>query len=265
MMIQTFCKDDLNALPGLQPEGWANSIATAFNYYLENPFCFPFKYVIDGKIAGTGCGINYGKSSWLAHIIVHKDYRRQGIAFKIVEHIKNLLLDQGVETISLIATQMGEPVYKKAGFIGCCDYNFYSGDCSRDFEISPNIVPYNKEYNKELLNFDAGHSGENRSPILNNLEKTSLYISNNTIMGYYIPDLGQGHIIAENREAGIELMKLRLKEHNEFVLPSSNCSGISFLEEIGLSKNITAKRMYLGNSLNVKPENIYNRIAGNKG
>lgn len=264
-MIQPFNSDDLSALPKLQPEGWTNSITPAFNYYLESPFCFPFKYVVDGNVAGTGCGINYGETAWLAHIIVNKNYRRRGIALKIVNHIKNYLFNMSVKTISLIATEMGEPVYIKAGFTDCCEYNFYSGECSLDFEVSKNIVPYNKRYIRELLAFDSKHTGENRNIILNNLDITSLYIKNNSIEGYYIPNLGQGHIIAENNEAGIELMKLRLKDCKEFVLPSTNKAGTSFLEEIGLSKTVSAKRMFIGKPLNVKPENIYNRIAGNKG
>lgn len=262
-MIKPFCKEDLSSLPALQPDGWANNISHAFDYYLENPFCFPFKYVVDGNIAGTGCGINYGKTAWIAHIIVHKDYRRQGIGLKIVEHANKLLLHHGVETISLIATLMGEPVYRKAGFNICCEYSFYNGDNSTDFKISENIVPYNKKHYNELLEFDKKHTGENRNLILQDLHNTSLYIINNTIEGYYIPDLGQGHIIADNSTAGIELMKLRLRDNKDFVLPSDNDSGINFLEELGFSKSTTAKRMYYGKALNLNPQCIYNRIAGN--
>jgi len=49
------------------------------------------------------------------------------------------------------------------------------------------------------------------------LEKSYVYQKNGNLMGFYLPELGDGLIIADNEEAGIELMRLRYSIINKGV------------------------------------------------
>lgn len=88
---------------------------------------------------------------------------------------------------------------------------------------------------------------------------------NGKISGYYLPELGEGLIVADNREAGIELMKLKYSISNKGTLPVENREGIAFLKENGFVETRRAKRMILGKEFLWHPDKIYNRIAGNLG
>jgi len=71
--------------------------------------------------------------------------------------------------------------------------------------------------------------------------------------------------MAQDREAGIELMKLRLKYQDRFVLPEDNKVAVRFLLENGFSVVDQATRMVYGEGLNWSPFKLFNRIAGNLG
>lgn len=57
-----------------------------------------------------------GKRAHLMNVYVNKNYRRQGIAQKMIESLIEEAKFRGVTEISLDATQAGRPVYKKLGF-----------------------------------------------------------------------------------------------------------------------------------------------------
>ncbi len=66
-----------------------------------------------------------GNTAWLAHIIVDPEYRKRGIGSLIVCQLLDFLKNSGCETVSLIATELGYSVYKKAGFVEQTEYAFF--------------------------------------------------------------------------------------------------------------------------------------------
>lgn len=115
MRVQPLNHNDLNSLPGLQPDGWQD-ITPSFEFYTRSSFCFPLKIISDDKIVGIGTTIIHHDVAWLAHIIVQKDYRKKGIGQLITERLVDSLKPMNCETIYLLATDLGAPVYEKAGF-----------------------------------------------------------------------------------------------------------------------------------------------------
>ena len=69
--------------------------------------------------------IIFQKSSWLAHIIVDPDYRSRGIGYRIVEQLLLQVSKHSPETCLLAATDIGKPVYLKAGFRDVGEYTFF--------------------------------------------------------------------------------------------------------------------------------------------
>lgn len=57
-----------------------------------------------------------GKRAHLMNVYTHPDYRKKGIASKMVEFLIEEAKKYGASEISLDASDMGRPVYKKLGF-----------------------------------------------------------------------------------------------------------------------------------------------------
>jgi N-acetylglutamate synthase-like GNAT family acetyltransferase len=259
--------DDLEMIGDLQPDGWPD-IKEAFKCYIAYEFCNPIKVIIDNTIVGVGTSIMFENTGWLAHIIVHRDFRNKGIGSDIVECLLNDLSNKSVSTVLLIATDLGEPIYKKAGFRLISDYIYLKRkDRWKEKSVSKKIVPYRKEYYSELIKLDKRISGENRESLIKkHIDHSIIYLDNNKLTGFYIPNLGEGLIFANNSVAGIELMKIKYSKVDRAVIPSENKEGIDFLTKNGfILSELKGKRMILGKDIPWKPECIFSRTGGNYG
>ena len=266
MKIEPLITKDLNHLALLQPDGWPD-IKPGLQFYLSNSFCHVIKIGSQTRIMGIGAGIVFGRTAWLAHIIVDKEFRGRGLAHKIVAYLLEKLRAFRCESISLIATDMGYPIYERSGFQKQTDYVFLKRETPLSLCDEPeNITAFSGHHHKEVLELDHAISGEDRSRILTGKLGTAfLYRENSNTIGIYLPDLGEGMIIASNTRAGIELMKKKYATVDKAVLPVENKAGIQFLMENGFTETLRAARMIWGKPFSWQPENIYSRIAGKLG
>jgi len=256
---------DLVAVVHLQPEGWPDILAS-IQYYCASDFCFPFKAILNGTLAGIGTAIVHGRTAWLAHIIVHKEYRNSGIGTTLTRSLIDFIRGTPCQTILLIATALGEPVYKKAGFEMETEYLFFESGTFLQQEPVNEITRFKKKYKNALLELDHSVSGEDRKKLLeNHLINAFLFVENNSLKGFYIPTLGDGLIISDTQEAGLELMKVRFTLHQKFCFPLPNQHGINFLISQGFIEYRRASRMILGKRFPWNATKIYNRIGGNLG
>jgi GNAT superfamily N-acetyltransferase len=258
---------DMNEIRKLQPEGW-NDIVPEFEYYVRKEFCFPQKAILDNRIVGVGTLIVFGDTAWLAHIIVDKDHRGRGIGFQITEKLMFEGKSRSLKSLLLIATESGFPVYKKAGFRSISEYQFFLREKPwNDLQVSQKIQAADHELESEIYALDEKISGQDRRSLLkDHLHKTFVYLQDNSLLGVYIPDLGEGLIIASTEEAGSELMKMKYSKADKAVLPGENHAGINFLKQHGFALSDTrGTRMILGQELEWKPKQIFSRIGGNYG
>ena len=84
--------------------------------------------VFDGdRFAGAG-GISYyqvmptfhnpgGNKAYIMNMYTRPEYRRQGIARRMLDILISDAKSRGIRFITLEATQMGKPLYEKAGFV----------------------------------------------------------------------------------------------------------------------------------------------------
>lgn len=257
---------DLNAIADLQPDDW-NDIIPSISYYIRSGFCYPVKVTIGEKIVGIGALIVLGDTSWLAHIIVQPEYRNRGIGLKIVEYLLEYPNARSSHSFLLIATKLGEPIYKKTGFRTVTEYVFFDRKQEWSHQpVSQKIISFSELHRAQLIELDKRITGENRQRILNeHLPKSKVYANGNKILGYFLPDFFNGLIVADTAEAGIELMKLKYAAIDNAVLPVENISGIHFLKQNGFIESSRAFRMILGEDLKWQPAKIYSRIGGNLG
>ena len=257
--------NEIASLSSLQPEGW-NDIVPHFYFYSKSVFCYPVKVTMNNEIVGIGTTIVHNDVAWLAHIIVHPYYRRRGIGKQITQTLVGIAKAKNCSTIYLVATDYGEPVYKKVGFIIETEYLVYKNVAKKDWIISGNIQPYKEKYMEQLVALDRYTSGENRMAHLEeHLIKGMVYYTGDITEGYFLPTLGEGLIIANTEIAGIELLKLHLKHNDRVGIPKENNVAQKFLEKTGFEEVKVIKRMRLGNERKIQLANIYNRSGGKIG
>ena len=265
MEIKPIDINDISKLPPLQPEGWYD-IVPLFEFYMKSSFCFPIKAIVKNEIAGVGSVIVHDDVAWFAHIIVRSDYRCRGIGLQIVQTLIEIANENNCSTKYLIATDLGEPVYKKVGFVVETEYLVHKNVVKKEYAISDIIYPYEEEYKECIMVLDRDVSGESRMMHLEeHLANCKVYKQNDEVEGYYIQTLGEGLIIANSEIAGIELLKLHLKQSERVVIPKNNHAAQKFMEETEFGEMNVIKRMRLGEERKVQFAKIYNRIGGNVG
>lgn len=266
MDIQTLEHSDINLIADILPQGWEVALPI-IDFYTTSDFCFPIKITVDKKIVGIGAAIINNDTAWLAHIIVHPDNRNQGIGKLITQSLVDSLKTKSCDTIYLIATELGEPVYKKIGFETETEYLIFKDIKTTETFTNPeNIVVFTNDFQEQISNLDRQVSGENRMfQLEKHLSSGFVYLQDNDVKGFYLPTFREGLIIATTNSAGQELMKLRLTTKENAAFPIDNVGASEFMHQNNFKASMTQKRMRLGKKRNWQPTNIYNRIGGNLG
>ena len=218
-------------------------------------------------MVGIGTTILHNDVAWLAHIIVHDNYRNQGIGKLITENLIDIAHANNCATIYLLATEMGEPVYRKLGFESETEYILYKGEKTAGLiRPSEKILSYKIDFLEEISTIDQQVSGEDRMFHLEpHLSSGFVYLDGKKVQGYYLPTFGDGLIIALTPTAGQELMKLRLTSKDNAAFPVDNEHATEIIKKTNFKEFRIQKRMRLGKKRDWQPIHIYNRIGGNLG
>ena len=262
--IKRLNKNDLMRIQHLQPEGW-NDIIYYFSFFTQVNYCYSVCIEKNNEVIAVGNAILNKGTGWLSHIIVDKNFRRQGFGYHITRHLVEVLLKKQYKTILLIASAEGEPLYKKLGFkIDCC-YLCYQGK-KLNYESSKGIIrAKNKKHLNSIAELDQMSVNEDRSKfILSFIKEKFIYIDEfKEVKGYFMPIFAEGLIIAENYKTGIELLNYKhsLRECRSIV-PEANKNAINYFEQNEFIQYNQVSRMYYGNKLDWHPENVYSRVGG---
>jgi len=121
------------------PVGDYGKIAGAIREYFEKSLAdgsFEAWISLDGEKAAAASGICYysvppsfnnptGKSAYIMNMYTLPEYRRQGIAEELFKRLLEGAKAREAAVITLIATEMGRPLYEKLGFRQAAGYMVY--------------------------------------------------------------------------------------------------------------------------------------------
>ncbi|MES2778702.1 MAG: GNAT family N-acetyltransferase [Bacteroidota bacterium] len=258
-------ENDLPEIEKLQPENWG-SIMPTIRWYLTLDFCYLIKAVSNNEIVGCGAVLFNQNSAWLANIIVAKAHRNKGYGYDITEHILEYA-KQRTESVILIATKLGHPVYVKFGFVDDEEYVFFKPG-KMNSPLSANILKYDPSFRESILALDEDTIGEKRIQLLESrLPEAFVYVKDGKFEGFTIPTLGEGLTLATTPEAGLALMAVRFTEEKRACIPKANQVAIDFLVQHGfeIDDTLYATKMYLNKKLPWKPQQQFGRVGGNMG
>ena len=264
-MLLPFVASDVEKLSSVQPSDWDN-IQPHFNFYLKSNFCRPYKIVMD-EIVAVGTIIFHGQTAWLAHVIVHSDHRNKGLGTMMTSGLVQLCDRKKYPTVYLIATDLGYPVYRKIGFEVEGIYHHLKQTRPQPvYKRSPHTQTATTQDAEAIYEMDRVVSGEDRRIYLSSyIDKVIIYKQGGIIQGVYFPTLLNGYIMAIDADAGLELMRERIIDHDSAILPAENIVGLKFLEKEGFKLTATSRRMHLGPAKVWSPVLMFNRISGQIG
>lgn len=261
-----FLAEDLKHLPELQPPDWGD-LGPRFEYFIAAKNCAPVKFVQARKMVAVGTTIKHRDTAWLACIIVHPDFRNRGLGAQMTRTLMESLDPSHFKTIYLDATEMGYPVYKKLGFQLECSYShFRKIPADIALEISPEIQDIQPQFCSDILQLDKAISGEDRSHVLEeSMAGGKVIYRDSELLGFYLPQLSEGLVIAANVYAGVALTKYRVQEKPNAAFPTANKAAMALLPSLGFELFRTSRRMFFGEKRLWKPEGFFNRISGQLG
>jgi GNAT superfamily N-acetyltransferase len=264
-MIRTLNESDINGLNRLPPIDWDFEYEGFLKDFLNEDFLYAFILLHEEKIVGTGNVFLKGKIGWLANIMVDLNYRGQGFGSEITQFLIDFLKDKKCETQLLIATKLGEPIYKKHGFKKMTEYHCFNSVTDSHYVFSDSIRALTKSDLESVYKLDNEANGEDRVHLIDKYYGNGLgYFNNdNELLGFYLPDFTRGLVVARDPQAGIELLKLKhSKKGKRTMLPIENHNGVNWLVKQSFQKGDSSSRMILGNENNWNPKYIYSYGSG---
>lgn len=267
MSIKPLKYNEIETLKSLQPKDWGD-IRFVFKSHFNQPYFHAFTYKEENEIIGVGEAIILKDTAWIGNIIVHEAHRFKGIGKKITQFLLDGLQKRALKSIFLLATEMGKPLYEKLDFELIDNYQFLQTPKNLIAKpISDNIRQATPVDYETILQLDFVVMGEDRSSVLkNHLNEAFVFTKNSEIKGFHMPTLGNGLIIANSYNAGLELFNLRSKSGINFTcIPSANSKFLNHLLKEDYTPFRKAYLMKIGESKIWKPNLVFTRIAGNLG
>jgi ribosomal protein S18 acetylase RimI-like enzyme len=108
-------------------QGWRDRRAF-YALTLRTRSCQPLVGVLDGRVVATGLATVSAPVGWLGAVIVDEAVRGRGFGRAMTEELRRMLRAAGCETLALVATAAGQPLYERMGFRVVTHYRQMEGD-----------------------------------------------------------------------------------------------------------------------------------------
>ena len=241
-----------------------------------------------GKIVATTTLLHYGTSlAWIGMVLTRPEYRRQGLAKRLMEDSIASAERRGIRTLKLDATDEGRPLYEELGFVVEETVERWGRDL-KAVEVAEDISGASKEgaessshagaISGEHLALDMKAFGVSRKPLLDTLFASGR--SDSTAGGYVLSRPGRtahslGPCVASSREGAEQLIATHIGRvkcrSDEFECSSSrnwywdllptNSEAVRFAEEYGFTRRRILWRMRRGDAIENNDAMVY-AIAG---
>jgi GNAT superfamily N-acetyltransferase len=184
---------------------------------------------LDGGLAGTAAILPYaGGFGWISMILVATEWRRRGIASRLLERCMNSLSSRNLVP-ALDATPAGREVYGRYGFRDCWTFARWRGQppSTRD-DLIDGVRKLEDRGWPSIVALDAACFGCDRSPLLEGLRDRSRAFagvaeSNGRLAGFLLGREGRlavqlGPIVADDESTAIQLMNFAGQRAEQAVL-----------------------------------------------
>ena len=255
---------DIERLYRLEPNGW---------------FCAR----MNGQYVGQAMGLSIRSLGCVGIVIVHPDFRRQGIATAVTKTALDYLRMKGIKTIKLDATTEGYGIYERLSFIPEFSVLHYVREVHQEsafFEEEGGIESLRASEMELISDFDKKYFGVNRFNVLKATRKDSegfILKERGKVRGYvmgrpmdYENGYWLGPWVAESRPSAERLLKHVLNEYQNQEIRlgvlETNPGAQDLLTQYGFKIDFKITRMRFGPKLKREdPSGIYAEAGHEKG
>ncbi len=163
-----------------------------------------FMAEMNGVPVGTVSTTSYGtKLAWIGMMLVLPEYRRRGIARRLMETSIDYLRGRGVTCIKLDATPLGQPLYEQLGFHAEWGFQRWEREGDEIARFSPDGA-----LSAELLEVDEAAFGADRSKWLTSVGAGCRIFTTESAFGMLRPGSVATYLgpIVSADESGVEPM-----------------------------------------------------------
>jgi Acetyltransferase (GNAT) family/Acetyltransferase (GNAT) domain len=217
------------------------------------------------EIIGMGNALCHAGTAWLGQLVVRPSHRGHGVGRAIIEALLQHIEARGCTAVSLSTPPDHVLLFQRFGFVPVSGYVRYTGGTSEQ-PTHPGTTVFEPQHTLGLLRLDQLASGEDRRVLL--LEHSyagQVHVRKGHVLGYYLPLLGEGLIVASDAFVGAELMRWHLVNGPTLVVPEENAAAIAHLVEGGYSAQERVVRMQRGTPVPWRPQLVFGRINAHLG
>lgn len=239
-----------------------------------------------GKIVATATLLPYGaRLAWIGMVLTRHEYRRQGLARRLMEDAISHAERRGIQTLKLDATDEGRPLYESLGFVVENAVERWGRDVVALTPGQRNVGPDDvstqgrscgPHLSDELFSLDAEAFGVSRRGLLDVLSKEGR--GNVTSTGYVFSRPGRtarylGPCVTSSVAEARRLISAHLEgfagaEHDDFKsckwywdLHPTNPEAVLAAQKLGFTRRRVLWRMRRGEMIENKDAMVY-AIAG---
>jgi GNAT superfamily N-acetyltransferase len=219
---------------------------------------------MDGHLVATTTRFLYGRRlAWIGMVLTRPDYRRRGLAQKLLTYCLEQADRMGIETTKLDATDQGQPLYEKFGFHPEQEIQRWSrpGEGASP-TAATGMPPVEPQRSFDSLAFGADRSillrklAERRPPI--SIAQSYLFSRPGRVTAYLGPCIGENPVTARRL---IEQCVQSTTCSWSWDLFPRNQDAVAIAQDLGFSPQRHLVRMARGKDLPERKDAIY-AIAG---
>jgi len=271
-------RDDLDpAVTAILSDHWGDRRAW-FEFTLGSAACHSIVADLDGEVVGTGVATVNGPVAWIGTIWVAHDHRRHGIGAALTDAVTDIAFAEGAETLLLVATDRGRPLYERSGFEVQTWYRTFeapeSDEAAAEGRLAPpsgaTIRPFRPEDIEPMAALDRVATGEDRRRILDELASPTgtrvLETGDGDIRGFVVRGpWGGGATVAPMLDDALTIIDARRRagtsgKRVRCGIVLENEAGADALERAGWTEAWRAPRLIRGAPLTWHPDHLWGQF-----
>lgn len=135
VIIREMCIEDYDELVALWERAklsykpFGRDRKDRINRELEQPQSLFLVAEVDGKIVGSVLGTHDGRKGWINRVSVDPQFRRQGIAKKLITMIEKYFGSSGIDIIACLiedSNTLSSEIFQRLGYIPHHDITYYT-------------------------------------------------------------------------------------------------------------------------------------------
>jgi predicted N-acetyltransferase YhbS len=206
----------------------------------------------DGAIVGTGSGLGFGPTAWIGAIAVRPEARGEGLGRRMTEAVIEALGER--ETLLLLASPSGRPIYERMGFEPEGAYRVFTGPEHASPAITNGVRPATDADRDGIRALDALATGEDRWVAVGAAVDGALVTDGGVALR---PPFPARPVLASDPDAGRALLAATIAPGLRLAAPQANAPAVEALLAHGCEERHGVMRMRRGAPVAWRPELLW--------